>query len=165
MSEYIFCNSCGGQNEKESEYCSNCGNKLVHIDPQIKEAHSTQEQIAPVTFDTLPSDSPFNELIQPQGKRVKNYQAIIVIISIAVFFDLIFTLLLIYDVFPYVLFSNAHIIIAQMVLIAASVFSNFCALNNLINDKANRINHIRYFIVSIISFLLPAFLFMLTYTI
>ncbi len=40
MSEYIFCNSCGGQNEKGSEFCSTCGEKLVHIEIHTEEKSS-----------------------------------------------------------------------------------------------------------------------------
>jgi len=38
--DYIFCNKCGGQNEKGSEYCSTCGEKLVHLERITEEKSS-----------------------------------------------------------------------------------------------------------------------------
>ncbi|MHA1125009.1 MAG: hypothetical protein ACTSO7_10505 [Candidatus Heimdallarchaeota archaeon] len=40
MSEFIFCNACGGQNEKGSENCSTCGEKLVHLERFTEEKSS-----------------------------------------------------------------------------------------------------------------------------
>jgi len=35
LSEFIFCNKCGGQNEKESEHCSTCGEEIKPIESEI----------------------------------------------------------------------------------------------------------------------------------
>jgi len=44
-SDYIFCNACGGQNEKGSEFCSTCGEKLTHIEQK------NQDEIIKITED------------------------------------------------------------------------------------------------------------------
>jgi len=47
MSEFIFCNACGGQNKKGSEFCSTCGEKTIHIERTMPEQitpESTEER-------------------------------------------------------------------------------------------------------------------------
>ncbi|MHA1308515.1 MAG: hypothetical protein ACTSO7_18030 [Candidatus Heimdallarchaeota archaeon] len=106
-----------------------------------------------------------NEIERTRINKIKKHQAINLFICIAVFFDLIFTMLIHYDVLPYYSWGDVPIIIAQIFLIVFSVFSIIGAIDNLRNDKINLPKHIRFLFMSIASFLIPALLFLLTYTV
>ena len=128
ISDFIFCNKCGGQNEKESEFCSTCGEKITHF-----ESLSKNEDQALETISEQKDGSPYSK------SDASSIRGLILVGSIATI--------------PISILSAYNFLFPQYICLAVNVVIIALAIYNYRKTKENPKKQIPLLVFSIISML------------